>query len=346
MKKQSLILFMALSSLAASAQNKWNTEPYLTKALSKSAIKGVFVRTSGGSIEVDGVAPGEARIEVYVNSGNNRNNLSKEELEQRLKDNYTLEITDDNHELHATAKSRSNMNWNKSLSISFKIYVPKAVSTNLNTSGGSISLSNLTGEQNFATSGGSLQVSHVSGRIKGRTSGGSIEVDHADQDIDLVTSGGSISASNCQGNLYLVTSGGSLRLSQLKGKINATTSGGSINADHIVGDLSTSTSGGTIDLSQIDGGVDASTSGGSIHAQLNSVGRYVKLNTSSGYIDLIMPQQKGYNLNLKGDRVNTTLVNSRFEGSKDKDRVEGKINGGGALVQAYASSGSVNVKFE
>jgi DUF4097 and DUF4098 domain-containing protein YvlB len=75
------------------------------------------------------------------------------------------------------------------------------------------------------------------------------------------------------------------------------------------------------------------------------VGKYVKLNTSAGHIDLSMPQQKGFNLNLKGNRVNTILTNSNFEGSKDKDRVEGKINGGGALVQAYASSGSVNVKF-
>ena len=273
MKKQTLIHFMALGSLAASAQNKWNSEPYLTKALSKSAIKDVFVRTSGGSIVVDGVAPGEARIEVYINSGDGRDNLSKAELEQRLKGNYTLEITDNNHELHATAKSKSNLNWSKSLSISFKVYVPKAVSTNLS------------------------------------------------------------------------TSGGSLKLSQLKGKINATTSGGSINADHIAGDLSTSTSGGSINLTQIDGGVDAATSGGGIYAQLNSVGKYVKLNTSAGDIDLSMPQQKGFNLNLKGNRVNTTL-RGNFEGSKDKDRVEGKINGGGALVQAYASSGSVNVKFE
>ncbi len=346
MKKQTLILFMALSSLAASAQDKWYAEPYLTKSLSKSAIKDVFVRTSGGSIEVDGTSTGEARIEVYISPNNNRDRTTKAELEQRLKDNYTLEITDDNHELHATAKSKSNMDWSKSVSISFKVYVPKAVSTNLSTSGGSISLSDLAGEQNFTTSGGSLQVSHVSGRIKGRTSGGSIQIDHADEDIDLVTSGGSISARNCQGNLYLVTSGGSLQLSQLQGKINATTSGGSISADYISGELSTSTSGGTINLSQIDGGVDASTSGGSIHAQLNSVGKYVKLNTSSGHIDLSMPQQKGFNLNLKGTRVNAALTNGAFEGSKDKDRVEGKVNGGGALVQAYASSGSVNVKFE
>ncbi|WP_342647893.1 DUF4097 family beta strand repeat-containing protein [Mucilaginibacter sp. CSA2-8R] len=345
MKKQTLILYMALSSLAASAQNKWNAEPYLTKSLSNSAIKDVFVRTSGGSIEVDGISTGEARIEVYISANNDRGRLSKTELEQRLKENYTLEITDDNHELHATAKSKSNMDWGKAVSISFKVYVHKAVSTNLTTSGGSISLSDLAGEQNFTTSGGSLQVSHVSGRIKGRTSGGSIQVDHANQDIDLITSGGSISASNCQGNLNLVTSGGSLQLSQLHGKINATTSGGSINADHISGDLSTSTSGGTINLTQIDGGVEAATSGGSIHAQLNSVGKYVKLNTSSGHIDLSMPQQKGFNLDLKGNRVNTTLANSNFEGSKDEDRIEGKINGGGALVQAYASRGSVNVKF-
>jgi hypothetical protein len=47
------------------------------------------------------------------------------------------------------------------LSISFKVFVPKNTSTDLSTSGGSISLTNLTGEQKFSTSGGSLNIDNV-----------------------------------------------------------------------------------------------------------------------------------------------------------------------------------------
>ena len=345
MKKLAIITFLAVSSATAMAQNKWNTEPYLTKSLSSAAIKDVFVETSGGSISVTGVPASEARIEVYVAPNNNNSDVTKEELKQRLEDNYKLEITDDGHELHATAKSKMfNMNWRKSVSISFKIYVPNAVATNLNTSGGSIHLANVTGAQNFSTSGGSLHVNNVSGKIKGRTSGGSINVADSKQDIDLTTSGGSITANNCQGTIRLVTSGGSLKLNKLSGDINATTSGGSIHGDDIAGEFSTSTSGGSINLTQLACSVDGSTSGGSIHADFKAVGKYVKLSTSAGHIDIKIPSQKGLDLDLRGSRVNASLTN--FTGTKEKDRIEGRMNGGGVTVVAHASSGAVNLNFD
>jgi DUF4097 and DUF4098 domain-containing protein YvlB len=88
----------------------------------------------------------------------------------------------------------------KGLSISFKVFVLKNVSTDLSTSGGSINLTNLTGDQKFSTSGGSLHIDNVGGKIDGRTSGGSIHLENSRDDIDLSTSGGSIEASNCNGS--------------------------------------------------------------------------------------------------------------------------------------------------
>ncbi|WP_345955557.1 DUF4097 family beta strand repeat-containing protein [Mucilaginibacter sp. PAMB04168] len=346
MKKYTLIILMAMSSVAALAQNKWNTEPYLTKSLSQAAIKEAFVRTSGGSISVSGVEASQARIEVYVSPNNNDKNITTEELKQRLDDNYTLEITDKDHELHATAKSKfGNIDWRKSVSISFKIFVPVQVATNLTTSGGSIRLANLAGDQNFATSGGSLHIASVSGKIKGRTSGGSIQVEDAKQEIDLTTSGGSIAANNCDGIITLVTSGGSLKLNQLNGTINATTSGGSVIGSGVKGELITSTSGGSINLTEMACSIEASTSAGSVRVQMSEVGKYVKLNTSAGSIDLKMPPKNGLDLNLKGDRVNAS-ISGKFQGSTETDRIEGKLNGGGTLVQAHASNGRVTLRFE
>jgi hypothetical protein len=344
MKKYTATLLIIFGSIAAIAQNKWQTEPYLTKSLSSAAINNVFVETSGGSITVNGVTPGEARIEIYV-SPNNNNDITKEELKKRLEENYTIDITDKDRELHATARSKqNNINWKKSVSISFKIYVPQQVATNLTTSGGSIHLSDLTGDQNFATSGGSLHVNNVSGKIKGRTSGGSIKVVASKQDIDLVTSGGSITASNCQGNIRLTTSGGSLHLSQLQGIINATTSGGSVSGNEVAGELITATSGGSINLTRMACSIEASTSAGSVHLQLVELGKYVKLNTSAGHIDIQVPSQKGLNIDLRGNKVYAGTTES-FEGVNQKDHVEGKLNGGGITIEAHASNGNVNLKY-
>nr|WP_294942997.1 DUF4097 family beta strand repeat-containing protein [uncultured Mucilaginibacter sp.] len=339
MKKFLFFLVLASPVYLASAQD--SKTPYLTKSLASDNIKTVFVNTSGGSISVKGGE--EPRIEVYV-VGNNGQNLSKEEIAKRLQEDYSLTITVNSGELHATAKQRHNISiWRKSLSIGFKVYVNKATETNLNTSGGSISIANLTGNQNFETSGGSLSISGVSGIIKGETSGGSINVSNSSKEIELTTSGGSISASNCTGHLKLETSGGSVKLNNLKGYVKAETSGGSVSGADIDGELIAGTSGGSVNLTGIAGSVDASTSAGSIHVQMTRVDKYVKIDGNSGHVDLQLPANKGFDLDVRGDRVSMSSGGT-FQGQKEKERVVGKLNGGGSPV-AVRGDGSVNVSY-
>ena len=290
-----------------------------------------------------GVSGSEARVEVYVNANNNGRQISPEEIKQRLEENYDLTISVSNNKVSSIAKQKDrNINWKKSLSISFKVFTPKNINSDLGTSGGSISLSNLSGSQSFRTSGGSLHVDNVNGETDGETSGGSIHVENSGDNIKLTTSGGSIHASNCTGKLRLMTSGGSIDLSSLKGDIEANTSGGSINGNDIQGELSTGTSGGSVRLSDMACSLKASTSAGSIDVSMEKLGKYIKISNSGGNIDLAIPSDKGVNLDLSGRKVSTSDI-SNFKGKMEDDRIEGKINGGGIPVTVNAGSGRVNL---
>lgn len=335
-----LLLSQAFTALAQDADQ----QPYLNKSFANASIKNVNVKTSGGSITIMGGSAADAHVEVYVNPNNNNGEtVSKEELTKRMQD-YTLDVSMSGSELEVSAKPKSNfnLNWKRPLSISFKIYVPKTASSNSNTSGGSIHLSNLSGDENFTTSGGSLTVTELSGNVKGRTSGGSIHVSNSQNNIDLRTSGGSITAENCKGNIELTTSGGSLNLNNLNGTIHAQTSGGSIHGDHISGELITGTSGGSVNLMDLACSLETSTSAGSINVQMKELGKYVKINGSVGHVDLQLPGGKGLDLNLHGSRVNASL-NGSFNGEKEKNRVVGKLNGGGVPVSVSTSIGGINV---
>ena len=123
---------------------------YLNKPLSAEAINQVEAKTSGGGIEVTGVNPSEARIEVYVTENGHHGSYSKEEIQKTHSEDYDLSVTASGNKLTAIAKPKRNFsNWNNQLSISYKIYVPVTCATHLNTSGGGISISNLNGEQHF-----------------------------------------------------------------------------------------------------------------------------------------------------------------------------------------------------
>ena len=345
MKKYLLIILLVACQGYIAFGQDWNKTPYETKSLANDGIKAVYVKTSGGSISVSGESGEAPRVEVYVH-GNNNADFTREEIKKRLDEDYELEVTVADHEVHAMARRKHegfNWDWRRQLSISFKIYVPKQVSTRLETSGGSIHLDNLSGEENFGTSGGSLHIDRLTGTIKGETSGGSIEVSNSSDNINLETSGGSIHADNCNGKIRLETSGGSLHLSNLKGNINANTSGGSIQGNNIDGELITGTSGGSVNLSQLSCSLEASTSGGSMNVELLHLGKYVKLDVSGGQVNLRLPANQGMNLNLSANRINKPDVGS-FNGEWDKDHVKGSLNGGGIPVNVDAS-GHLEISF-
>ncbi|GAA4446915.1 hypothetical protein GCM10023189_02570 [Nibrella saemangeumensis] len=324
------------------AQNDRDEQPYQTKNFTGS-LNTVRVETSGGSILVEGSQPSGVKVDMYVRPNNWPNNkMSKEEIEERLKD-YDININTEGNTVVATAKrkGRDNWDWKKSVNISFRVYTPRNFATDLKTSGGSIRISKLNGQQNFTTSGGSLHLTDVEGAIKGRTSGGSIHLAGCRKDIDLSTSGGSIHADDSEGNLSLRTSGGSVHLNNLRGKINATTSGGSVKADGVNGELITGTSGGSVKLAGIAGSVEARTSGGGMDVEITKLGDYVKLTAGPGSVRVRMPLDKGIDLDLSGRRVAVPLKN--FSGSTDEDRIRGKLNGGGVPVTIAANSGNVYI---
>jgi len=343
MKTLALLFLSFCISVCAIAQDR-NEEPYMVKTLSGADIRNVLVETSGGSIYVDGNGQSSPRVEVYVH-GNNPFSLSKNEIKERLEKYYDLRITAENHQLKATAKNKES-HWfnNHSLNISFKIYVPAKVTTDLTTSGGSIHIANLEGDQKFVTSGGSLHVEHILGKIRGTTSGGSIHVSDSKPDMDLETSGGSIEANNCEGRIKLATSGGSLNLSHLKGDINAETSGGSIRGEDVNGELNTGTSGGSINLTQMACSLKASTSGGNVNVQMRKLGSFLRVSADGGHADVELPASEHANLDIQGNRVNAANM-EHFSGEQTKEKIVGKINGGGAEVMVRASSGHANIKF-
>jgi hypothetical protein len=324
-----LMLPVLLLNIMVYAQD--SREPYLTKTLSKDAVNSVYARTSGGGIQVTGVSAGEARIEVYI-SGNNSKTLSKDEISKRLQEDYTLTVEVSGNKLTATAEPRRSFsNWKNGLNVSYKIYVPVEVTTDLATSGGGIDLSNLKGTQNFSTSGGGLALSRISGKVRGKTSGGGITLEDCKEDIVLSTSGGGIRASNCSGALRLNTSGGPIELDRLSGEIEAETSGGGIRGENIKGNLLAHTSGGAIKLRGLSCGIDASTSGGSIDAEVTEVVAAITMNNSGGNIHLKMPANKGLNLRLRGDKISVSDL-TNFSGDQDDNSITGKVNGGGIPV--------------
>jgi len=283
---------------------KISDSPYLTKNFNLSSGE-LFVSTSGGSVRVEGGKGNSVKVEMYVKS----NKHSDSKLREILEEDYEIRIEKSGSRVEAVAKRVSkNWSWN-GVSISFVVYTPQKFACDLNTSGGSLKISGV-GANNH----------------------------------ELKTSGGSITAEDMSGNLTARTSGGSITVNDFVGELDARTSGGSIKISDVKGDIDVSTSGGGIRINDAQGAVHATTSGGSINADISRLNDQLVLKTSGGSVNATIPSGLGLDLDLRGNRVNTSLNN--FSGESKSDRVKGTVNGGGIEVQLTTSGGSVNLDYQ
>tara|TARA_R110002096_G_scaffold172757_2_gene346665 strand:+ start:34177 stop:35127 length:951 start_codon:yes stop_codon:yes gene_type:complete len=293
-----LMLANAKLGWAQSARDAFRVE----KFAANSGVE-IDVKTSGGSIKVIGKDTDEVTVEMYVRKRGKYIKGNDKDLK-----GWEIDLSKNGNSVTAHARRENGFSWNRnSVSIGFVIYAPRESATNIKTSGGSIKIENLVGDQ------------------QGNTSGGSV------------------SADNIKGKLDLKTSGGSIKIAEVTGDVKASTSGGRIEAKNVEGNVDLKSSGGSIGIESVGGSVTARTSGGSISAKIEAPEDYIDLKTSGGSITITVPQDKGYDVDLDGSRVDASFEN--FKGRVERDEMTGTLNGGGITLKAKTSGGSIRLRY-
>ena len=177
------------------------------------------------------------------------------------------------------------------------------------------------------------------------TAGGRILVSEIRASVEATTSGGSIEIENVEGRANVRTSGGSIRFTRIGRELSAETSGGSIKGEVVGGDVDVDTSGGSINLTGMAGAVKASTSGGSVTVHFapgNSRGG--SLSTSGGRVTAYVDPAAALDIDASSSGGGVTVdLPVTVQGKLSKRRVQGTLNGGGALLRLRTSGGGIRV---
>lgn len=274
--------------------------------------------TVGGNIQVKGYVGNRVKVAFVVTKNNGEVlEMTLDELQKYA----SFLITKEGPNLSIEVKEIFKRN----MSVGFIVETPVKTACNVTTSGGNLSLANLTGDQEMHTSGGNVHVEGLKGNLNARTSGGNIHLNEVTGTSDVATSGGNIEGASIVGDLKAETSGGNIELEETNGATDVSTSGGNIRLNNLTGSIS------------------AQTSGGNVHASLNSLNRKMLLETNGGSIDCELPEGLGLNLELTGSDIQANLKN--FQGTTSDERVSGQLNGGGIPVQINCPGGSIRLKF-
>ena len=224
---------------------------------------------------------------------------------------YSVEFKQEGNTIYVTGKvkDRSFFKWHVgNLDAQYTINVPKKFNTTVKTSGGDIESKNLIGKAEYNTSGGNIDVEQIEGETIASTSGGNVNVRNIIGNVEAETSGGNVICENIKGNVNGNTSGGDVEVNFVDGSVKAGTSGGNV----------------TIKVNGDNKGINAETSGGDIDIFVKEgVGADIDAETTGGSVECDLP----------------IMVRGKVRDSK----LQGKLNGGGNIIRASTSGGSIRI---
>lgn len=192
-------------------------------------------------------------------------------------------------------------------------------------------------------SGNTVRVGHVSGdmlrgiqmrleiltppdtKLRARADSGGINVEGINGMVDCATDSGGINASDLGSEIHASADSGGIRIRNVKGRVYARADSGGIEVTEV---------GGPVDAQADSGGIRIEqTQAAPIRARADSGGATVRLASTGGY-DIRADSGSGH----------LTVPEMVVNGTISKHRAQGKVRGGGALVDIQVDSGNVHIQ--
>ncbi|NLZ03627.1 MAG: DUF4097 domain-containing protein [Phycisphaerae bacterium] len=353
--KQQMVMALSITVLLATAgcdfqMGNWSQarfERTITTQRPLAAGSTLDVETSAGSIAISGADVTDCDIVATVIA-----QAPTEEEAQELAEQVTIEAEPVGRTLKVRADKPRTGN-NRSISVSYRIVVPRQTSIEC------------------VSSYGSLELADIEGTISGRTSSGSVRAENIRGSVDLTSSYGSVTCERfAEGDLILKTSSGKIAIADAAfGKCDAVTSYGPVTAQSLRGEsIHLHSSSGSIELVDAEAGtMDLTTSYGRVDARQTTVSD-LRASSSSGSLEIVCNEACPPNLaaNVKSSYGSVTFTAPpafagrvrlatdygsvhtdrpiTVSGEIGKKKIEGVIGEGQGNLHLETSSGSVTLR--
>jgi len=188
-------------------------------------------------------------------------------------------------------------------------------------------------------------------QLSARTGSGGIEVGGLKGEVTGAAGSGGIRVADIGSNVALETGSGGIDVESVTGNLSARAGSGGIKAKDVGGASGTAarievkTGSGGIKLEQARGSLVAQAGSGPINVSGVPTGNW-EVHSGSGGVELLLPAKAEFDLRARtGSGGISVEFPITMQGSVgDKHRVEGKVGGGGPMIDVNTGSGGVHIK--
>jgi DUF4097 and DUF4098 domain-containing protein YvlB len=279
-------------------------EPHERRVFQVDGIPDLTVLTVSGDVEViHNPDIDEVIVELYVRRGY-RLLSGRNNLR-----NYRILINQRGNQINATVEQRrGDSGWfSDNLNFSFLVQVPRELTSSLRTMNGSITVDGVIGNQILQSNSGNISIHNVEGQVQANSASGGIYV------------------SNSAGQFNLRTVANGVQVEGLKGEVRARTASGNIH------------------VNDLDGTLVCATASGNIDARFTDVTYGIHAESASGNIQLYLPENRGYQLDIRGGSINLDRMEP-FDGTIRGRSASGRVGDGSIPLQISTASGRVTLR--
>ena len=158
------------------------------------------------------------------------------------------------------------------------------------------------------------------------------------------TGSGSESVEGIHGPVEVETGSGSVKVMRVDDEVRIQTGSGRIDIESVKGKVDAHTGSGSIEGSGITGPINAHTGSGSVKLEQTAAGP-MQVHTGSGGVNVRLPADAAFDLYADTGSGHVYVDHPiTIHGTVGGHKVEGKVKGGGPLVDVRTGSGSVRVE--
>lgn len=153
---------------------------------------------------------------------------------------------------------------------------------------------------------------------------------------------GGIDVRGIKGPVECHTDSGGIHASEIASEVRATADSGGIHIRRVNGPVYAHADSGGIEAMEISGSVDAEVDSGGVRVSQTAPAP-IKARSDSGGADITLARTGGYDIRAHADSGAITAPNVTVSGQISRHQVNGKLRGGGALVDVRTDSGHIDI---
>jgi hypothetical protein len=228
--------------------------------------------------------------------------------------------------------------------VDYHILVPEKIELNIFCISGDVIISDISGGVEVNVTSGDLWIKRVKGHLDLETTSGDMEISTIEGDVVASGTSSNLEMFDVKGDANLSSTSGDISGEDVVGSIQINNTSGDVSLKEIQGNIEATTVSGEMMIDQKEGGLHLESSSGDVEVKTKIFPQYkYYVETSSGYIRLLLPQDSNAEVELETSSGSLDCKLPLTVSSVSRNLLKGKLGEGGPQINLITASGDISL---